>query len=146
MERIVLPAICLLFLTAFTPIYGQKVKNRVVNPARFSPAHGELILRKVAVEAEIFDLRQKFTEESLPVIRKIRELQIIKREMKTMAATKKFALPGLNETYGKLVLEKVSTETNFFNLRDSLTDDNPQIKTARYKLQLIKQELAAWFK
>lgn len=52
------------------------------NIAKFTAAYGNLILAKIQTEAELFDLRQKFTEEYLAVRRKEVELQSLNSDIK----------------------------------------------------------------
>ncbi len=146
MKSIFLPTICVLTFTLFSAINAQTLQGNKTNPARFSPAYGELILRKVDVEAEVFDLRQKFTNDSLQVKSKFRELQIIRREMNALQRMKESAVPKLNETYSKILLQKISAEVKFFDLKDKFTNEYADVKTAGYRLQLLNEELKKWFK
>lgn len=136
-----------LLALAFSPaIYGQTNKKQTANSARFSPAYGELILRKVEVETEIFDLRQKFTNESLQVKGKVRELAVINREMNALRRIKRSDVPKLNETYAKILLEKIAAEAKVLDLRDKFTAQHADFKTARYKFRLLDKELKDYLK
>ena len=52
------------------------------NAAKFSAAYGDLILAKVQIEVELFDLRQKFTPEYLAVRKKQVELQSLDSDLR----------------------------------------------------------------
>ena len=106
-----------------------------------TPAYGELVMRKVEVEADLKQLLVDYTEEHPRAKEKKTELDAINREMDRIAAMDKAMIPKLTTTVGKLILRKIELETEIFKMKEQYAEDHPFIKKAKDKLEVIEGEI-----
>ena len=104
-------------------------------------AYAALVLRKVAVSAELADLSSRLTNESREVRARQVELSLLRREMEAMQAVGRDGVARLSNAYGQLVLRKVALEVELYGLRDSYTAAHPDVKKKRVELQLLRREI-----
>ena len=123
-------------------LLGQSPQLEFRGNARATPAYEVMILQKVAVETDLYDLRARFTSDSEPVRAKRLELTFVVREMERLKSTRKAALSKLTATYGDLILRRVALEVELQNLREHFTSDSPDLKRKRTELAILDRETA----
>jgi len=141
MKRI-LAAIALTVVASYAVVgYAPQSAEELSGDPKTTPAYGVLILRKVAVEAELADLSAAFTSQHPDIQRKRFELSAISREMERMLAVVKSGMPKLSSTYGNLILRKVALEVELEDMLGSLTSQNPDIKRKKVQLAALEREI-----
>ncbi|HMH45006.1 MAG TPA: hypothetical protein VK557_16070 [Pyrinomonadaceae bacterium] len=138
-----LACVSLMIAASYTG-FGQSQSSHpeLRGDARATPAYEILVLRKVAVETDLDDLRARFTSDSELVKAKRLELTFIVREMERLQTAKEAALSKLTTTYGDLLLRRVSLEVQLQNLREHFTSDSPDFKRVRTELAVLNRETA----
>jgi uncharacterized protein involved in exopolysaccharide biosynthesis len=116
------------------------------NAAKATPAYEVLVLRQVAVEAELADLSSKFTGSSLTVEARRFELSTIAREMWSMRKIESANVPKLSGVYGNLILRKVALEVELDGLLRSYTPQHPDVNKKRVELDALQRELRKMLK
>lgn len=111
------------------------------NASKATPAYEVLVLRKVAVEAELADLSSRFTGSSATVEAMLFELSTIAREMRSMQSIEGAAVSKLSGAYGNLILRKVTLEVELDSLLRNYTPEHPDVNKKRVKLNSLQREL-----
>ena len=108
------------------------------NPARFSPAYAEILLLKTEREAELESLLIDYTDE-YPKVKEARfQLTVIQKDMERILAVKPAEVSRLTLALGKLMVRRVEIETDVWALRIKYSDDHPDVKRARRKLEIFE--------
>jgi hypothetical protein len=103
-------------------------------PIRSSAAYAEMLLHKTELESDLDALLVDYTED-YPKVKDIRlELGFLKIEMDRLLAIKPADASKLSQALGKLMLRKVSLETQVDTLRTQYKDDHPDVRKARKKV------------
>jgi len=104
-------------------------------PIRSSAAYAEMLLHKTDLESDLDALLVDYTED-YPKVKDIRlELGFLKTEMDRLLAIKPADASKLSQALGKLMLRKVSLETQVDTLRTQYKDDHPDVRKARKKVE-----------
>jgi uncharacterized protein involved in exopolysaccharide biosynthesis len=119
----------------------QQQQQQQQSSTKSSPAYGELVMRKVEVEADLKQLLVDYTEEHPRAKEKKVELDALNREMDKIAAMDNAMIPKLTSTIGKLILRKIELEAEMFRLSGQYAKDHPFIKKTRDKLEVIEGEI-----
>ena len=115
-----LAALALTVAATFAVVgYTQQSAERLSSDPKATSAYGVLVLRKVAVEAELVDLSGVFASQHPDVESKRFELNAIMLEMEKMQAIEKSRVSKLSDTYGNLILHKVALEVELNHLLGS---------------------------
>ena len=141
MKRI-LAAIALTVVASYAVVgYALQSAEGLSSDPKTTPAYGVLVLRKVAVEAELSDLSAAFLSQHPDVQSKRFELSAVSREMERMLAIEKSSMSKLSSTYGNLILRKVALEVELEDMLGSLTSQNPDIKRKKVELAALEREI-----
>jgi len=116
------------------------------NAAKATPAYEVLVLRKVAVAAELADLSSRFTGSSPAVEAKRFELNTIARELQSMQRIESDEVSKLSRGYGNLILRKVALEVELDGLLRSYTPQHPDVEKKRVELDALQRELREMLK
>jgi len=138
--RQILAAVVLIVLTSFVG-YAQQPSDESAPEVKTTSAYSMLVLRKVAVEAELKAALDKYTSEHPSVQSKQFELDAINSEMEKMMETPAANLPKLTSGYGTLILRKVKLESEMKVLQLEYTSDHPTVKLKEVELNLIEHEI-----
>ena len=107
------------------------------NIAKSSPAFAEVLLRKTELESELEELLVSYTEE-FPKIKDLRyEITVLQKEFDKIIKTKPSEFGKLTLALGKLLIRKAEIETDYWNLKNRYSDDHPQTKRAKRKLEIF---------
>ena len=140
MKRI-LTAAALIVLASFV-IHAQQTPTEAIGDVKTTSAYSMLVLRKVAVEAELKVALESYTSEHPSVQLKQFELDALNREMEKIAETAEANWPKLTSGYGTLILKKVKLESEMQALLLEYTADYPDVKLKEVELNLIEHEIA----
>ena len=122
--------------------YAQQTPRESVTDVKTTPAYSLLILRKVAVEAELKKVLSEYTSDYPSVKIRQFELDALNREMEKMAETAESNWPKLTSGYGTLILRKAKLESEMQALLFAYTSDHPNVKLKEVELNLLEYEIA----
>lgn len=133
-----------LFLCLFISpilIFAQtkSVKPPVVNDSaiKSSPAYAEILLQKVTLQAELEDLLATYTETFPKVVETRFRLNILEQALNKILAVKPSESSKLTLALGKIILQKVEFETEHEDLRKKYSDEHPDVKRAKRKIEIF---------
>jgi hypothetical protein len=123
--------------------FGQALPSgyTATSDAKATPAYEVLLLRKVAVETDLYDLRSRFTSDSEAFKARRFELMAVTREMERLQTLEKSVVPKLTATYGDLILRKVTLEVQLNDLRSKVTAESPDFRRTRTELAILEREM-----
>ena len=134
-------ALALATAASVVAVAGPGPQSAEGEDPKATSAYAALVLRKVAVAADLADLSSRLTNESREVQARQVELSLLRREMEAMQAVGRDGVAKLSNAYGQLVLRKVALEVELYGLRDSYTAAHPDVKRKRVELQILRREL-----
>ena len=106
-----------------------------INPAaKNTAAYAELLLRKTELEADIEDFKVDYTEDYPKLQNARQELAFLDNYLEKILQTKDSDMNKLSEALGKLLLGKVTLETDLWALRKNFNADYPDVKRLQRKL------------
>lgn len=115
--------------------------NPQASPLKSSAAYAEVLLRKTELEADLESMLVGFTEE-YPKVKDARlELGLIQKEIDRLAAVKPADAQKLSAALGKLIVRKVSLETDLTALRSKYDDKHPDVIRARKKVDIFEKAI-----
>lgn len=132
---------CVLLLTNFATAQSATVDSS--KPTELSPAYVALASHGSAVDGELKNLLDSYTAYSPNVLSKQFELEITEREIAKISVMPENRKSLLSDSYGKLLVQKITTETALRNLLREYTLTTPQVREKSNELQAIETELAA---
>lgn len=132
------------FLLLFLPVAAaQTVKpksaaaNVSANPLKSSAAFAETLLRKVEIEAELEELLFAYTEEHPRVKENRFRLDSINKAVEKILSVNHSEASKLTAALGKLLVRKSELEFELWKLRQQLSDEHPDVKRARRKVEIF---------
>ena len=139
---------CLVFLILAAAFFVQaqtKPKEIVLktasNPLKSSPAYAELLLQKTERESQLEELLIDKTEE-YPKVREIRfEMNLIQKALDKMLAVNASDSGKLTLALGKLMSRKIETDIDLWNLKKQYSDDHPEVKRAKRKMEVFDKAI-----
>jgi len=116
---------------------GQLVTKQMASAVKSSPAYAEVLLRKTERESELEEFLLDYTEE-FPKVKEIKfELGLLNKEMDKILAVNTAEFGKLTLALGKLIVRKIELETDLWNLRRQYSDDHPEVKRAKRKVEVF---------
>ena len=110
-----------------------------VNAAKSSPAYAEILLRKTELSAELENLLLDYTEE-FPKVKELRvELGLLQKDLDKVLATSDTS--KLSLALGKLIVRKVQLQVDVWNLQRQYSDEHPEVKRAKKKVEIYEQAI-----
>jgi hypothetical protein len=115
--------------------------NPPVSPLKSSAAYAEVLLRKTEIEADLESMLVDFTEE-YPKVKEARlEFGLIQKEIDRLAAVKPADAGKLSAALGKLMVQKVTLETDLAILRGNHDDKHPDVISAKKKVDIFEKAI-----
>lgn len=103
-----------------------------------TPAYAEVLLRRTELEADLESLLVDYTED-YPKIKEIRlELSLIKKETDRLLAVKQADASKLTLALGKLIVRKITLQTELEALLLQYKDEHPDVKRARRRVAIFE--------
>lgn len=104
-----------------------------------SPAYAELLLRKTEREAELEEFAVDYTDE-YPKVKEIKfEVNLINQAMERLLAVKAADASKLTLALGKLLVRKTELGTDLYKLHQQYTDERPEVKRLRRKIEIYEK-------
>ncbi|MGI8545461.1 MAG: hypothetical protein ACR2MD_18550 [Aridibacter sp.] len=111
------------------------------NPAKATPAFAEVLLRKTELESELEELLVSYKEE-YPKVKDARyELSVLQKELDRILKVKPAETGKLTTALGKLMVRKAEIETDYWSLKNRYSDEHPQTKRAKRKLEIFDKAI-----
>lgn len=140
MKRILVAVASIIFMSFVG--YAQQASSERVTDVETSSAYSMLILRKVAVEAELEGILSTQTRDSMDARVKQIELDALDGEIRAIGKTAEADLPKLTSGYGTLVLQRAKLESERQVLLLAHTSDFPGVRLKEVELNLLEHEIA----
>ena len=109
--------------------------------ARSTPAYEVLVLRRVAVTAELGDRRERLTSEHPDVRRVADELRLLNVEIERIATIESSQLSKLTAVYGRLILKRVALQVEANELRHQYIAGYPLLRQKQRELSALEFEI-----
>ena len=108
---------------------------------RSSAAFGEVLLRKVQLEASLEEMLLSYTAE-YPKVKETRyELEVLLSDLKKLNAVKSSEADKLTVALGKLVVKKAEIATNYWNLSNKFNPEHPEVMRAKKSLEIYQNAI-----
>ncbi len=123
--------------------FAQTKSKSAETPAfiKSSPAFAELILRRTELESELEELLVSYTDE-YPKVKDLRyEITVLQREFERITKIKSSEVGKLTLALGKLMVRKAEIETDYWNFKNRYSEDHPQTKRAKRKLEIFDKAI-----
>ncbi|MGI8786783.1 MAG: hypothetical protein ACR2HG_03335 [Pyrinomonadaceae bacterium] len=112
-----------------------------VSPQKSSPAYAELLLRRVERESELEEFLLDYKDD-FPKVKEIKfEIDSLQKEMDRILAVNAADAAKLSLALGKLMVRKTELETDLWNLQQQYSDDHPEVKRARRKIEIFEKAI-----
>lgn len=110
-----------------------------VNLAKSSPAYAEILLRKTELSAELENLLLDYTEE-FPKVKELRfEIGLLQKDLDKVLAVADAS--KLTLALGKLIVRKIELQVDVWNLQKQYSDEHPDVKRAKKKVEIYEQAI-----
>jgi len=120
---------------------AQNGLPKIINQAKNTPAYAELLLRRTERESELEEFLLNYTEE-FPKVKELKfELDLLKKEMDKVVAVSASEAGKLTLALGKLIVRKTELETDVWNLKRQYSEDHPEVKRARRKVEVYDKAI-----
>ena len=138
-------------LTAFILLSSEYIAAQIMpktvavkstsSAVKSSPAYAELLLRRVERESELEEFALNYTDE-FPKVKEIKfELNLINQEMDRIMAVNAADVGKLTLALGKLMVRKTEIGTDLYNLHLQYTDERPEVKRLRRKIEIYEKAI-----
>ena len=115
------------------PVSGTQVKA--------SAAYSEVLLHRAELTAELESLLVEYTDD-YPKVKALRtELRFLGKEIDRLFAVPPAEVGKLSTALGKLMIRKVQSQTELWNLQQTYKDDHPDVKTAQKKIEVFESAI-----
>lgn len=106
-----------------------------------TPAFAEVLLKKVALEAEIEDLLVTYTDE-FPKVKQLRySLDLTNKALEKILTVKPQDASKLSEALGKLIVQKIEYEAELNELRREYSDEYAEVKRVKRKVEIYEKAI-----
>ena len=109
--------------------------------SKATEAYQLLVLRKIAVAADLVDLTKRYSTDSQLVQSKRFELELISREIDRLLNVDSVIAAKLSANYGKLIIKKVDQEVELYILERVFTAQHPRVTRTRVTIALLEREI-----
>lgn len=142
------PLKILLFLSVFCSLSSfaaAQTKNKPpvntlnsVNQIKSSPAYAEVLLRKTELLSDLESLLLEYTEE-YPKVKELRfESDLLQKQLDRLLAINAPEASKLSAALGKLMVRKCELETDLWALLKQFSDQHPDVKRAKRKVEIFE--------
>lgn len=129
----------ILFLVASFSVYAEAQK--VSESVKSSAAYAEVILRTTEIESNLEELLVSYTEE-FPKVKESRfELKLLEKDLAAMAKMRGVTTRKLTQALGKLMIRRAELQTNHWFLKTQYSDEHPNVKKAKRKLDIFTKAI-----
>ncbi len=111
---------------------------KIAQEVRSSATFAELVLRTAELEAELDALLYSYTEE-FPRVKKTRyELQLLQSDLDRISKMNASEAQKLTQALGKLLLRRAELATDYWVIKNRVSEEHPDTIKAKRKLQIFE--------
>ncbi len=136
-----LNALFVLMLIGGTCVFAQNTNSKNQKVWRVSEAYAVLVKEKAKAKGDLYEAELKFTAETPQVKTAVLRLALFNREIKKLSRTNARNTATFSAAYGDLILAKIQTEAELFELRQKFTPEYITVKKKEVELQSLNNDL-----
>ena len=130
------------FAQSVSKIEAEKTPANTFSQAvKSSAAFGEILLRQTELKADLEDLLLAYNEEFPKIIEMRLQLASLQKEISKLATVKTSETGKLSLALGKLIIRKAEIETDLWKLRQQYSDEHPEVKGTKRKLEVFEKAI-----
>ena len=133
------------------PVFGQTEtddkpsENDIPEHVSSSPAFAEVVYRRAILEAELEELRVRYTDEFPKVVELRTEIEELDSSMKKLLAVEEEESSKLSQALGKLLVQRAVYATELSGLKSKYSPEHPDVKRAATKLAIFEKAIKRIF-
>lgn len=134
-------AIFVLLLFGATCVFAQtaSVKNQKV--WRVSEAYAVLVKEKAKLKGDLYEAKQNFHPQAPQFKSALLKYTLLEREIKKLSRTNARRAAKYSAAYGDLILAKVETEAQLYELRQQFTPEHIAVKKKQIELASLDGDI-----
>ncbi|MDQ3321354.1 MAG: hypothetical protein M3525_02670 [Acidobacteriota bacterium] len=136
-----LNVVFVLILTGGTCALAQNTNSKNQKNWRVSEAYVVLIKERAKAKGELYEAEQTHTPETLRVKTAVFRLALFNREIKKLSRINARSAARFSAAYGDLILAKIQTEAELFDLRQKFTPEYIAVKKKQIELASLNSDL-----
>ncbi len=136
-----LNTIFVLILIAGTCVFAQNTNSKNQKVWRVSEAYVVLIKERAKAKGDLYEAEQTGTPKTPKVKTSVLRVALFNREIKKLSRTNARNAAKFSAAYGDLILAKIQTETELFELRQKFTSEYIAVKKKRVELHSLNSDL-----
>ncbi len=136
-----LNTVFVLILIGGTCVFAQKTNSGNHKVWRVSEAYVVLIKERAKAKGDLYEAEQTRTPETPRVKTAVVRLALLNREIKKLSITDARNTRKFSAAYGDLILAKVQTEVELFDLRQKYTPEYIAVKKKEVELASLNSDL-----
>lgn len=106
-----------------------------------SAAYAEIALRTAEVRSELESLRSDYTDE-YPKVKELKQyLELLRRETLRVGLVKISDRDRLTAALGKLIVKKTELEVELWRLRQTYSDEHPDVRRASKRVEIFENAI-----
>ncbi len=134
-------AVFVLAILAGTSALAQNTNSENQKVPFISEAYTVLAKEKAKCAGDIYEAKQRFTPESIQFRTALLRATILNDEIKKLSGITTGNSARLTAAYGNLILAKIQTEVELFELRQTNTPESIAFKRKRIELDSLDNDL-----
>jgi uncharacterized protein involved in exopolysaccharide biosynthesis len=116
---------------------SQQEPSSETGPIRSSPAYSEILLRKTELQADLEALSADYTEANPKIVDLRFELGALDKSLEKIFGVKPTETGKLTLALGKLIVRKAALETELSRLTRNYSQDHPEVKRAKRRVEIF---------
>ncbi len=136
-----LNVIFVLILIGGTSVFAQSTKSNNQKIWRVSEAYVVLIKERAKAKGELYEAEQRLSSETPRVKTAVLRVALFNREIKKLSKTNSRNVAKLSAAYGELILAKIQTEAELFELQQKFISEYPAVKRKQIELQSLNSDI-----
>ncbi len=136
-----LNTIFVFILIGGTCVFAQNTNSKNQKVWRVSEAYVVLIKERAKAKGDLYEAEHKFSPETIQFQTARLRLELFNREIKKLSRTNIRDAAKFSAAYGDLILAKVQTEVELYELRLRFTPEYIAVKKKRVELESLNSDL-----
>jgi hypothetical protein len=136
-----LNGIFVLILIGGTCVLAQNRPTKSQKVWRVSEAYVVLVKGKAKAKGDLYEAEHKFSPETIQFQTALLRLELFNREIKKLSRKNARDAAKFSAAYGDLILAKVQTEVELYELRLRFTPESIAVKKKRVELESLNSDI-----
>lgn len=144
MKKVILILISILTFAVIISAQTKTAQKNTVDlqAIKNTPAYAEILVKKVALEADIEDLLVTYKDE-FPKVKELRfKLDLTNKALEKILTVKSSEVGKLSEALGKLIAQKIEYDAELAELRKEYDDEYADVKRAKRKVEVYEKAIS----